>query len=96
MLISTRRDVPAGSLPAYQRLWARVREIAAETGARAWRFRRADQAASFIEFIEFDEARDPRGRQDLRDVGTRMDEISPGIVEEWRDATATDQPDPDT
>jgi hypothetical protein len=86
--VSIRRTVPAAAQPAYERGWAGVQAAARALGGRAWRFRSALDGSTFIEFLEFAAAGDPRADAGFAGQLAALDALHPGTAEEWTDATS--------
>lgn len=84
--MTTLRTVMAGQAEEYDYAWRRLRMAAKEMGAQAWRFRRAEEAHSFIEFLEFKAEIDPRSSPALASALEELEGIAQGRTEEWVDA----------
>ncbi len=67
---------------AYDAAWRAVEAAVTEAGGHAWRFRSADDANVFTEFIEF-RAEDPRERPGVSSTMEALDALGPGTTEEW-------------
>lgn len=85
-LVSTRRRVSEPGVERYEKAWGALRKAADTAGAKAWRFRAAENTSLYIEFWEFRTGEDPRQRRAFRDAAARLHEIAPGDEEEWQDA----------
>ncbi len=86
-LVEVRRRVPRESAGMYDSAWRELETAVTGTGGHAWRFRSAEDADLYIEFLEFRAAADPRSRSDVRSALRALDSLAPGPAEEWVDAT---------
>jgi hypothetical protein len=81
-LLITERSVDPGLREQYDVAWTALRAAASGVGFHAWRYRSGDR---FIEFLEFRAGADPREFIQAH-LGV-LNQISPGTVDEWADAT---------
>jgi orotate phosphoribosyltransferase len=83
-LLVTRRRVPLDRFEDYDKAWAHLRDAAAESGGRAWRFRASELEDQFLEFLEW------TGAIDLEAATTELrhdlDQIAIGTTEPWTEA----------
>lgn len=87
-LISTHRRVPESAIPRYESGWAEVTQIARRMDLRAWRFRSENDPSRFVEFLEYGRGEHPSRRPELASALEGLEGISPGEVEDWRDASS--------
>lgn len=90
-LIETRRVLSGGRRRQYDRAWADLRDAVAEAGAHAWRFRSAADPQLHIEYLEFGAGNDPRSVPGIDERLRDLEDIAPGIMEEWIDAPPTSE-----
>ncbi len=85
-LVEIRRRIQRDSGGMYESAWRELETAVTATGSHAWRFRSADDADLYIEFLEFRASADPRSRPDVQSALQAMEALAPGSVEEWVDA----------
>ena len=91
-LLITYREVPEDRIEAYDRGWRMLQRAAAGIPCQAWRYRSTSSHDSFIEFLEFGGADDPRADAAVSHAIRALDEAGPGTTHEWRDATNPEEP----
>ncbi|HEX2092892.1 MAG TPA: hypothetical protein VHG28_10840 [Longimicrobiaceae bacterium] len=67
-LVSIRRTVPAERRAEYDAAWGVLHTAATSRGAHAWRFRSADVADVYLEFLEFGSDSDLRADAETLDA----------------------------
>lgn len=92
-LISTLRRVSSSDLARYHDGWAEVTQIARRMDLQAWRFRSENDESRFIEFLEYGSGEHPSRRPEMAAALERLQGISRGEVEDWRDASSPDPGD---
>jgi hypothetical protein len=86
-LLIIHRQVPSGSGPDYDRAWMQLREAAAGVPCHAWRYRSTRSGDSFVEFLEYAAAGDPRGNLEVSEALRALERVAAGEIEEWLDAS---------
>jgi len=85
-LVIVQRRVPLDESGTYDARWSAYRDAARAAGAKAWRFRSLSEPARFVEFLEFAEGSDPRGRPELISGSEALERLGAAETEEWSDA----------
>jgi hypothetical protein len=85
-LLAVERRVPEATWSGYELGWRRFVVAATAAGAKAWRFRSAQNAELFMEFLEFDAGADPRREGEVSAAGVDLESFGSSRSEEWIDA----------
>lgn len=99
-LISIRRHVPEEGLAEYDALWGALHAAATEHGAHAWRFRSADVADVYLEFLEFGAETDIRATPSvlagIQALHRHFGDVypMPKTIEEWVNVPSAPAPAP--
>lgn len=86
ILVSVQRRVDRTQLSRYDTAWSAFREAAVARGAKAWRFRSAEEEGLYLEFLEFRVEADPRADQEMKGALSGLEGVAEGSFEEWLDA----------
>lgn len=84
-LISTRRRILPAQQGGYDNAWTGVVSAAAPTGVNAWRFHAYGDPLLYLEFLEFENGRDPRDESTFSEAIRSLDQFSIGDSELWID-----------
>ena len=85
-LVSIRRRLEPDQGARYEEAWRRLAAAVTARGAHAWRFRSGQDAALFVEFLEFGTGADPREDAVVLEALESLEIIGSGVSEDWIDA----------
>jgi hypothetical protein len=86
-LIVIRRQIEPPLLAACEDTWDELQREVSRAGGRAWRFRSAQTAGQYAEFIEWSGEVPLLDRPAIRASLERLQALAPGSTEEWEEAT---------
>jgi len=72
-LVISYRSIAPDHREAYDAAWMAVRDRAGQLEVNAWRFEHPESPGLFVEFLEFEQRKDPRGADGLSEALEALD-----------------------